>query len=213
MPRATLPVLVCRAGGGRGGYNFTPLPSWTEPFYSARNAEALHARGSHDTTKVLWKITCGCYLYKSRHAVACNIARWEGKGQPTCFLCPWHDDWRKGVSQYGYRAYAVMCSLLGDRRRQGRPSGTIAWEAHAVKGLPPYDMYVIGPELLIEVDGEGHSSKPMHGHSVRAQKAVDARKDAGARAAGVELVRLTPDNEGEWRDILEQAVEAAWARR
>jgi hypothetical protein len=162
---------------------------------------------------VLWKLTCGCYLYKARHAVACNLDRWKGKGHGTCFLCPWHNDWRKGVSQYAYRAYAVVCSILGERRAQGLPSGTIAWEAHAVKGLPAFDMYVLGPELLIEVDGEGHSSKPMHGRSVASQQAVDARKDAGARAAGVLLVRLSPSNEGEWRSMLSQAVESAWASR
>ncbi len=173
-------------------------------------------RPSHHEDKVLWKLDCGCYLYKSPHAVSANTARKGAQGlPPTCFACPWHvaEGEAPRVSSHAHQAYAVCCSVLSMRRELGAYSGTIAWEAQAVEGeRAPYDLYVIGPELLIEVDGEGHSESAMYGvYGVAMQRAIDARKDRAARGAGYMLLRLSFADKQQWRELVIRAIDAAWA--
>jgi hypothetical protein len=185
---------------------------WTWPYYDASNPGAVSDRSSHHLGKVLWHLPCGCYLYKSPHAVSSNIARKEQEGKPpSCFLCPWHSEPRR-VSSWTYKAYAELCSILAMRRELGQRCGTVVWEAHAVAGQRAYDLYVYEAKLLIEVDGEGHTDAPMFGVSVAQQRAIDACKDQAARNAGLALLRLSHADRKLWRERMNKALNEAWNR-
>lgn len=63
--------------------------------------------------------------------------------------------------------------------------------------------------LEIEIDGEQHFSKGMHGTSPQQQQAVDERKDKAAWAAGRCLLRLHCKDTRSWRAKINAAIDLA----
>ena len=63
-------------------------------------------------------------------------------------------------------------------------------------------------DLLIMIDGEGHSTKPHHGKTIAEQQASDRATEAACIAAGRNLLRLDYRDKEDWGMLMQDAVYA-----
>jgi very-short-patch-repair endonuclease len=73
---------------------------------------------------------------------------------------------------------------------------TVVWEAHVVPDHGPFDMWLYGMSVLIEVDGQQHDAYMCHTTDAAEQAQRDRAKELVAVALGFHVVRL------HYRDIL-----------
>ena len=81
-------------------------------------------------------------------------------------------------------------------------------QKHAAADL--YYPFEVGPEtvldLMIMIDGEGHSTKPHHGRSIAEQQALDRATEAACLDAGQNLLRLDFRDKDDWGILMQDAV-------
>ena len=131
-----------------------------------------------------------------------------------CIYCQRQESLPKGWHVASYYA-ATAAELL----RLVRGVRHIFTEAKVLKGTcGAFDFSLVlcpgqqGQEerrLEVEVDGEQHFSKPMHGTTANQQRAADRRKDEAAWQHGRCLVRLHYLDSSRWLQVLQDAVRRA----
>ena len=103
---------------------------------------------------------------------------------------------------YAWQVFRLACSgpLLVEIRLLGRN--------HAAADLYyPFDAKAeMLLDLMIMIDGEGHSTHPHHGRSIAAQQARDRAFDVAVMAAGRNLLRLDYRDKEDWSTLMQDAV-------
>lgn len=168
----------------RGGQNRRRFPSWVARQYSALNQEPIGARGVDYPVPVLWRCTCGCHVYKSRHAVSNNLRR-HNPCPATCFECPMHG-YRQHASAPARLAFALLCSIAAGLLFPC----TVVWEARVVHGFGAFDFWLLQWAVLVEVDGDQHTEGSYCGTDAAEQAVRDRAKEVAALAHGFHVVRL-----------------------
>eukprot|EP00198_Chlamydomonas_reinhardtii_P009041 XP_001698378.1 hypothetical protein CHLREDRAFT_206216 [Chlamydomonas reinhardtii] len=187
----------------RGGHNRRRFPPSVAARYSPLNREPLNARGTDDRRPVLWRLQCGCFVYKARHTVANSIRRCAPHA-PSCFNCTYHTSGR-GASEAAQRAFRMLIDLA---RRLGEAC-TVVWEARVVEGCGPFDFWLWEWGVVVEVDGMQHTDTPHHGTEAQAQWLVDRWKEAAAVRKRLHVARLHVMDMVCWEAVVARALCAA----
>ena len=173
------------------------------------NREPLNARGTDDCKQpVLWRLRCGCFVYKARHAIANSIRRCAPRA-PSCFNCPYHTTRGSSASasEIAQRAFRMLIDLawqLGE-------ACTVVWEARVVEGWGPFDFWLWEWGVVVEVDGLQHTSAAHHGTEWQAQWLTDRCKEAAAVRAGLHVARLHVMDMVLWGTVVRRAMLASRA--
>lgn len=190
----------------RGGSNRRCFPKWVERFYSPLNGEELGAFGIDDCRPALWRLDCGCYCHKSRHAVATSIRRAQRRPQDaTCFGCPVHGGRHVHASRAARRVHAILCRLAA---LQSEPC-TVVWEARPLEDVSAFDFWLLQWDVLVEVDGLQHVEGSHHGTDWEEQWHRDRAKEQVATAEGYHVVRLHAFDEVYWPEVLAHAMQVS----
>ena len=111
----------------------------------------------------------------------------ERQEDPTCFTCPLHNPASK-LSLYAIAAFVHACQVAATVRAWAIV--TVVWEARAVEGQGPFDLWFYEYKVLIEVDGEQHVEGRFQSTGADEQTMLDRAKEAAAIDAGFHVVRL-----------------------
>ena len=172
-------------------------------FLEEMNGIPAHAVSSCCEQQYLFRSRCGC----RRHWILCTAKTVKDNPKVlNCRQCRHAAGLAVGrkVSRYeaqAWRDFYTVCAgpLVVEAYLVGSKPGAadMWWPCEEAAGLRT--------NLVIAVDGEGHSTKPMHGKSIAQQQADDCAFDEECMAAGHNLLRLDYRDIHDWQDLMHAA--------
>lgn len=168
----------------------------------------------------IFRLSCGCFVSKTPHAVA-NSNR---KGTPTWARCPEHGPFTRRQTKDGrmvrvgqasalaMRARAVLCEQAGLVCQTG--TIPVVWEARVLagklgRGNKAFDFWIVGLDVVVEVDGTQHTDTPYHKRMAGQQLSRDLAYTREAIQAGFMVVRLHEYDEARWCETVADALKEA----